>query len=280
MSVSCSEDKTKFRYVALDLDGTLTNSEKVITPDTFQALMQAQQQGYHLILCSGRPVYGITHLAEQLKMEEYGGFIIAFNGGKVIDCTTMQVVMEKKLPDELVPRIYNTAVREGFALLTYRGKTIVTNRQFDRHVMHNAYINRLPIVELKDFLAEIEYPVNKCLIVGEPEPLSQLEIKMRDEYGDTMGVFRSQPFFLECVPPGIDKAVALDALLKYAGTTRQSLIAFGDGWNDISMIEYAGLGIAMGNAVDELKQKADIITLSNEEDGVAYALKRMLNILT
>lgn len=261
-----------YKLIALDLDGTLTNSQKEITPRTFDALMEAQRHGVRIILASGRPVYGMEHLAEQLHMEEYGGYVLAFNGGKLIDWKTKEVIMEQKLPDELVPRIYQSAVEADLAVLTYRGKTIVTNKSFDRHVMHNAYINRLPLIELDDFLNEIEYPVNKCLIVGEPERLEVLEKKMIEEYGDTMGIFRSQPFFLECVPPGVDKAHALSELCREKGYGKESIIACGDSWNDISMIEFAGLGVAMGNAVDELKEKADYVTASNEEDGVAEVI--------
>lgn len=264
-----------YKLIALDLDGTLTNSKKEITPRTFDALMLAQRQGMKIILASGRPVYGISHLAEQLHLEEYGGYVLAFNGGKLIDWRTKEVIMEQKLPDELVPRIYNSAVEADLAVLTYRGKTIVTNKSFDRHVMHNAYINRLPLVELHDFLNEIEYPVNKCLIVGEPERLENLEKKMLAEYGDAMGIFRSQPFFLECVPPGIDKAHALSVLCLHTGIKKEEIIACGDSWNDLSMIEFAGLGVAMGNAVDDLKSKADYVTSSNEEDGIAEVLEML-----
>lgn len=265
-----------YTIIALDLDGTLTNSKKEITPRTYDALMAAQQRGVKIILASGRPVYGMEHLAEQLRMEEYGGYVLAFNGGKLIDWRTKEVIMEQKLPNELVARIYHSAVDADLAVLTYRGKTIVTNKAFDRHVMHNAYINRLPLVELDDFLNEIEYPVNKCLIVGEPERLAVLEKKMLAEYGDTMGIFRSQPFFLECVPPGIDKAHTLEILCSKRGIKKEEIIACGDSWNDLSMIEYAGLGVAMGNAVDDLKAKADYVTASNEEDGIAEVIDRFI----
>lgn len=265
-----------FTLLALDLDGTLTNSNKEITPRTYDALMDAQRRGVKVVLASGRPVYGMEHLAQQLHMEEYGGYVLAFNGGKLIDWQTKEVIMEQKLPDELVARIYHSAVDADLAVLTYRGKTIVTNKAFDRHVMHNAYINRLPLIELHDFLNEIEYPVNKCLIVGEPERLAVLEKKMQAEYGDTMGIYRSQPFFLECVPPGIDKAHALDVLCRERGIKNEEIIACGDAWNDLSMIEFAGLGVAMGNAVDDLKAQADYVTASNEEDGVAEVIDKFI----
>lgn len=266
-----------YKLLVLDLDGTLTNDQKEVTPRTLDALIAAQQRGVRVVLCSGRPVYGISHLAEQLRLAEFGGYVVAFNGGKVIEWGSGNVIMEQKLPDELVPQIYDSAVEAGFAMLTYRGKTIVTNRQFDRHVMHNAYINRLPLVQLDDFLNEIEYPVNKCLIVGEPDALEAFEPIMHQRFGSTMGVFRSQPFFLECVPPGIDKAVSLDVLCSHAGIRREEVIAVGDAWNDISMIEFAGLGCAMANAQQPVLDIADYITQAdNNHDGVAEIIERYI----
>ena len=130
---------------------------------------------------------------------------------------------------------------------------------------------------VSDFLNEIERPLNKCLIVGEPDGLHQLEVEMKEKFGHLMGIFRSQPFFIEVVPLGIDKAKTLEVLLKKLGLSRENLIAVGDGWNDISMIEYAGLGVAMNNAQDEVKAKADYITInSNENDGVAEIVENFL----
>lgn len=265
-----------YKAIALDLDGTLTNSEKVVTQRTVEALLEAQRRGVKVILCSGRPVYGMEHIAEQLHMGEHDGYVIAFNGGKAINWRTKEVVMEEPLPDELVPELFACAEEAGLAVLTYRGRTIVTNRSFDRHVMHNAYINRLPLVQLDDFLSEIEYPVSKCLIVGEPERVEALEQVMQPKFEGRMGVFRSQPFFLECVSPEIDKAKCLDAVLRHVGIAPEELIACGDAWNDITMVRYAGLGVAMANSCQELLNIADYVTLSNDDDGIAHVVDKFL----
>lgn len=110
--------------------------------------------------------------------------------------------------------------------------------------------------------------------MGEPTRLAVLEKEMYEHLKDRMGVFRSEPYFLELVPKGIDKAQSLSVLLKEIGMTKDEMIAIGDGFNDLSMIKYAGLGIAMENAQDIVKENADFITLSNEEDGVAYAVEK------
>ena len=126
------------------------------------------------------------------------------------------------------------------------------------------------------FLEVIKFPIAKCLIVGEPTRLAVLEKEMYEHLKDRMGVFRSEPYFLELVPKGIDKAQSLAVLLKEIGMTKEEMIAVGDGFNDLSMIQYAGLGVAMANAQEIVRQNADYITLSNEEDGVAAVVEKFI----
>ena len=159
----------KYKLIVLDLDGTLTNSKKVITPRNREILIRVQEQGVRLVLASGRPTYGIVPLANELRMNEFGGFILSYNGGEIINWGTQEMI--------------------------------------------------------------------------------------------------------ELVPQGIDTALSLAVLLKEIGVERKEMIAIGDGYNDLSMIKFAGLGIAMGNAQEPVKKAADYITLSNEEDGVAEALE-------
>ena len=137
----------------------------------------------------------------------------------------------------------------------------------------------MPVVVAKNFVAEasaIQGGATKFLIPGEPQLLVDLEAKMKEVLSNRMEIFRSAPFFLELTPKGIDKAKSLQRLLVHLGMKREDLMAFGDGFNDLSMLEYAGMGIAMGNAVDEVKAIADFITISNDEDGIAIALEQLL----
>ena len=114
-------------------------------------------------------------------------------------------------------------------------------------------------------------------MTGEPEDMIVAENEIRQLTGDRMDVFRSAPFFLELVPKGIDKALSLGRLLDIMNISTGELMSFGDGYNDISMIKYAGMGIAMDNAADEVKKAADYVTLSNEDDGIAAAIDKFFN---
>lgn len=266
----------KYKMIVLDLDGTLTNNKKEITPRTKQALMQAQAAGVHVVLASGRPTYGIVPLAEELKLKDNGGYILAFNGGKIIDCTNKKVLFEQRLDEQLVPILFQEAKKAGMEILTYQGEGIAATNKDDEYVQHEAFINKMPVMQYNDFLNQLVYPINKCLIVGDPTPLHELEIRLAKELEGKMDVYRSADFFLECVPLGIDKARALDRLISSLRISREEVIACGDGYNDLSMIRFAGLGVAMANAAKDIQSEADFVTLSNEEDGVAHVIEHFI----
>ena len=264
----------KYHLLVLDLDGTLTNSKKEISPRNLQTLLRLQQSGVRLVLASGRPTYGIAPLADTLRMKEYGGFILSYNGGEIIEWGTGRLLYKNLLPDDVLPILYTASVRNEQAILTYDNEYILTESPDDEYVRKEAFLNKMQIRAVDDFLAAAPLPLPKCLIVGNPEPLSALEKKMKKALEGKMNVFRSEPFFLELVPNGIDKARSLAVLLDELGMAREEMIAIGDGFNDLSMIQFAGLGVAMANAQEVVRQAADYITLSNEEDGVAAVVDR------
>lgn len=274
------EDNTKmsetYEIIVLDLDGTLTNSKKVITPKTKEALMRIQKEGKKVVLASGRPTGGIVKLADELDLKSYGGFVLAFNGGKIINYGTGEIVYNKTIPVELVPAVYEQACRLGVGVLTYKGNTIIHGNGVNEYSRNEGKINGMPIKEVDNFAEYVDYPVNKFLMTGEPEKIAKAQDVMRQTFGDQLNIFRSEPFFLEIVPPAIDKAYSLGKLLEYLGEKKEQMICCGDGFNDKSMIAFAGLGVAMANAQPEVKEVADYITTSNDEDGVALVIDRFM----
>ena len=162
-------------------------------------------------------------------------------------------------------------------ILTYQGEAIAASSRKNKYVLHEAFINKMPVVELDDFPSQVQHPVNKCLIVGDPKPLHELEKSLSGKYPDKLSVYRSSGFFLECVPPGIEKSNSLDQLISSMGIDRSEVIAVGDGYNDLGLIRYAGLGgVAMANASKEVQDEADYITWSNQEDGVAHVVEKFI----
>ena len=237
----------KYKIIVLDLDGTLTNTKKEITPHTLEVLLRAQEKGIKIVLASGRPTYGIAPLAEKLQLSKYEGYILAYNGGEIIDWKTGELMYKNLLDHDVLPYLYQCAKDNNFAIVTYDGEYVLTEHPDDEYVLKEAILN---VMKIK---------------------------KMYEQLKDRMGVFRSEPYFLELVPKGIDKAQSLAVLLKELGMTKDEMIAIGDGFNDLSMIKYAGMGVAMGNAQQVVKDNADFITLTNEEDGAAYAIEKFMS---
>ena len=261
-----------YRAIALDLDGTLTNHDKVVTPKTREALLKAASQGAVIILASGRPTYGIEPVAECLELNQQGGYILSYNGGNIVNAKTGEKLFSQFLPDNVIPELYSYAKEHGHALLGYDGNEIITEMPDDQYVKEESRINKMNIRKVDNLFEALEPHPTKLLMTGDPSDMLKAEEELVEKLGDRMDIFRSAPFFLELVPKGIDKAKSLTRLLTIINLTPADLIAFGDGYNDLSMLKLAGMGVAMENAAPEVRAEADYVTLSNEEDGVAAAL--------
>ena len=261
-----------FRAIALDLDGTLTNHDKVVTPRTRQALLKAQELGTVIILASGRPTYGIVPVAECLELEKRGGYILSYNGGNIVNAKTSEKLFSQFLPDAVIPILYKYAKEKNHALLGYAGNEIITEMPDDQYVKEESRINKMNIRKVDNLLDALEPHPTKLLMTGDPTDMIKAEEELVEILGEKMDIFRSAPFFLELVPKGIDKAQSLLRLLSKINLTPADLMAFGDGYNDLSMLKLASVGVAMANAAPEVRADADYVTLSNEEDGVAEAL--------
>ncbi|MDF9823676.1 Cof subfamily protein (haloacid dehalogenase superfamily) [Breznakia sp. PF5-3] len=276
------------KAIILDIDGTLLNSEKTITKRTHDCLMEAQKKGIKLILASGRPTSGMMIYAKMLEMEKYHGLLISYNGAKVIDCQTQEVVFNKAM-----------SINEGKAVLEHLKKfNVIPMIDKDDYMyvndVYNCWIKyqgkdiniiqyesrggNYKLCEKDDLAAFLDYDINKILTAADPAYLKEHYQAMSEPFKDSLNCMFTADFFYEFTAKGIDKAKALDSVLPPMGIKQDETIAFGDGHNDISMIEYAEIGVAMENAVDELKAIATFVTLGNEDDGIAYALEKYLKI--
>lgn len=265
-----------YRLIAVDLDGTLVKSDQTISPHTQETLMRVQERGVKVAIASGRPTYGTAHVAETLRLADYGGYVMSYNGGEICRWDTKEMLHAQTLETDVLPILYMYAREHQLPIMTYMGQEVVSEVADNEYICYSSMRNRMPIRQVDDFLAATaEAHIVKCIMVGEPTRLQSLEPELQQLLGTRASAYRSEPFFLEIVPPGIDKAHGLEMLLNKIGVRREELIAFGDGYNDIPMLQFAGLGIAMENAADEIKQAADMVARSNNDDGVAIALEQL-----
>lgn len=275
------------KVIIMDIDGTLANSQKVITTKTKEALLKAQEKGAILILASGRPTTGLIDLAKQLEMDQHHGLLVSYNGSRVVDCKTNEILFNQAM-----------SVEEGKAVLEHmkkfdrvrpmidKGEYMYVTDVYDNYIQFNGKPhnimqsesrgNKYKLCEVDDLVEFVDYQLNKILTFADPEYLQEHHQAMMEPFKDTLSCMFTSPFYFEFTAKGIDKAKALDTVLKPMGYTQDEMIAFGDGHNDASMVKYAGIGVAMGNAVQALKDIADDITLSNDEDGIAESLYKYM----
>lgn len=270
------------KVIIMDIDGTLVNDKKEITPKTKEVLLKAQEQGALLVLASGRPTSGLRKLAAELQMDKHHGLFVCFNGSKVIDCQSDEVLFNQTMSVEdskaVLEHLKNFKARPMFD----KGEYMYVNDVFDNYItykgkpfnvmQYESRGNNYILCEKRDLAAFVDFEINKILTYGDPEYLQEHYQEMMAPFKDRLNCMFTGDFYFEYTAKGIDKAKALDSALIPMGYTKDEMIAFGDAQNDKTMIEYVGCGVAMANASDDLKAVADEITLSNNDDGIAESL--------
>ena len=267
----------KYKLFVLDVDGTLLNDEREISKRTLAALLKVQQMGVRIVLASGRPTYGLMPLAKTLELGNYGGFVLSYNGCQIIKAQNGEILFERRINPEMLPYLEKKARKNGFAIFTYHDDTLITDSPDNEYIKNEALLNNLKIIKEDEFSTAIDFAPCKCMLVSDKEKaLIGLEQHWEKRLAGTLDAFRSEPYFLEVVPCGVNKANTLGALLEHLGVTREEVIAVGDGVCDVTMLQLAGMGVAMGHSQDSVKVCADYVTASNEEDGVALAVEKLI----
>lgn len=264
-----------YKLIALDMDDTLMTSENVISDRTREALIQAQASGVKVMLASGRPTSGMTKAAKELELDKRESFILSFNGAVLTQMKDMTVVKEKPLSKSQFDTVYDYCKKHGFFILTYIDDTIV-------YEGHHPYMNveheltGLPMKEVQNLKDYVQGNVPKAMAVDFEERIAAADRELDGRLNDDIHATTSKPFFLEFMAMGVSKGVALNAFAESQGIQPHEVMAFGDSDNDKDMLEFAGLGVAMGNAKDSIKQIADVVTGDHNHDGIADIIDRYI----
>lgn len=267
----------KYKLLVLDVDGTLLNDKKEITPRTLAALLKVQQMGVHIVLASGRPTFGVMPLAKALELDHYGGFILSYNGGEIFNVQTGELLYEKRINPEMIGYLEKKAKKNDFAIFTYHQDYIITDKPDNKHILQEAALNKMRVIKADHFAEAIDFSPCKCMLVGDDqEALTSLENHWTKRLNGVLDVFCSEPWFLEVVPQFINKGNTLGVLMEKLSILPEEVVAIGDGVCDFTMLQLAGLGIAMGNAQDSVKVCADFVTAGNNEEGVALAVENTI----
>ncbi|MGL5258863.1 MAG: Cof-type HAD-IIB family hydrolase [Lachnospiraceae bacterium] len=264
-----------YKMIVLDLDDTLLKNDGTISEKTKEALEAAQKKGVHVVLASGRPTFAMEHIARELKFEKYGGYILSFNGAKILDFVTKNHLFELNLTMEHVHELHEMCKEKGAYIQTYIGDTIVAS-EHNKYTDIEKQITGMEIYIPDDFKTHITTDVVKVIVLQDPDKLKELEAELKEEMEGKLYMTISKPFFLEFMNKEVDKSKSILRLIDMLDISVDEVIAIGDSYNDLSMVQTAGLGVAMENAVDEVKKVAKYITLDNENDGVAHVVEKFV----
>lgn len=267
-----------YDMLVLDVDGTLVGPDKQISENTRKAIIEAQKRGKTVAIASGRSIAGIRKTAANISLEQYGGYVIAYNGTTVVNCKTGECIYNQMVPQEMVKPVYEAAKKAGVGIVVYNDNTkeMVSGNGLNEYIKADAMACDVTINEAHDFVKAINFPFNKFLLSGAPAYMAEVEKIMDKEFGDRLNVFRSDPFYVELLPRYVDKGVAVEKLVKHLEIPREKVICIGDSYNDMPMLRFAGMGVAMGNAQQEVKEMADYITASNDEDGIVNVIDKFM----
>ena len=271
------EKKIKVResVLALDLDGTLTDSKKRISERTKESIDKFITAGGTVALASGRPTFGVMPVAKILELDKKGGYILSYNGGCFLDCKNNKQLFMKELTHEYLPILEKQAKEFGTNLMTYNGDKAYALDIDEQYYMIEININHFIRVKADPLTPKITFPIIKCLMTADGDYLAKVEKEMKKYWEGKLNIVRSEPYFLEVTEVGIDKASTITNMVKKLGKSVDNLICCGDGFNDLSMIQAAGIGVAMANAQERVRAAADYITKSNDEDGIVDVVENL-----
>lgn len=266
-----------YKLIAIDIDGTLLNDRHEITDEVREAVIAARKQGVKIVLCSGRAVRGITRFLEDLELTGADEYIIAMNGSRIVNTSNNEVIDKQTLSLSDLKNLYALSQDLDTSIVFFNDTDICAlNKEIHRFTVKAAYLSQVKI-----FYRDIEevtddYTISQVIFVDDPERLEKVSASLPAEIKNKYVIVRSTPYYLEFLHPEATKGNAVKKIAEKLGIRRDEVMCIGDGGNDLSMIQYAGCGVAMGNAVEELKQHADFITLSNNESGVANAIRKFV----
>ncbi len=263
--------------LVLDMDDTLLNDNYQISPRNKSFLIKAQELGVFVVLASGRPTPAMIKYAQELEMQRFGTYMISYNGAVITDLKTNKTVFEQSLTVKDIHDLYDFSVENKVDIITYVNGNILASSH-SKYVDVEHTITGMPITITSNFKASVYTPSIKCILLEEPSYLKTVETKLKLAMPNK-NVCTSKPFFLEVTENGIDKAASLSKLAAKLNIKQEEIIAVGNAYNDLSMIQYAGLGVWVDNVDNELRHLANIIVSSNNNDGVAEVVEKyILNI--
>ena len=252
----------EIKLLALDLDGTLFTKDKQVTAENRAALKAAEAKGIHVVITTGRPLPAINHVLGDLGLLDDKHYSVTFNGG-LVQRNNGDILIKKEMTRDDLKQIYAVFEPLGLPMDVLSDGIVYGVPSKGNHSLYRQ--------------ANPTFVYNKVVTVCERDFLDSQIGKLPDHLYQAFEIFKSREIILEVMPKGVHKAAGLRLLTDYLALDRSQVMAMGDEENDLSMLEWAGLGVAMANGVPQVKAVAKAVTTkTNEESGVAEAIHKYI----
>lgn len=263
---------SRYKLLALDLDGTLIGPELMVGDADRRALEAALSAGVHVVIATGRGFPFSRQHAEELGLNTP---IICYQGGVIQDPNTEEILLRAQLPRDAYAEAVAWADEAELDFTVYVGNRLYLNKFHQPRDFYEHWFG-LPIEQASDLVDGLPQLPTKFVITAEQTDADTIECEWKARFDGRLQIVRSHPLFVEGTPPGVSKGAALARVATHLEVAREAVIAVGDNDNDRSMIEWAGLGVAMASAPGTLKAAADYVAPSQAEAGVAHVVERFV----
>ena len=264
-----------YKLVAIDMDGTLLKHDKSISKKNKEVIKKARDKNVKVVLATGRPVDGVKRYLEELKLLHNDEYILTFNGAIIKEIGSDKIICKDILKGQDLLYLYEISKKVGVNIHAFSKYGCITPKM-NEYTELEGEINGIDLYEVNYDTIDPQEEIIKIMMIDKPEILEEGIKKLPKEVYKKYTVLRSAPYFLEFLSKTCNKGEGIKSLAENLGIKREEIICIGDAGNDLHMIEYAGLGVAMENGFEEIKVKADFVTKSNEEDGVAYVFEKFV----
>lgn len=264
-----------YKLIALDMDGTLLDDNKNISKANFQAIQEAKAKGVTVTLSTGRPTKGIEKYLKELDLLSENDYSVAFNGAIIQNTKTNEVISKKTLTMKDLKFIHKISVDLGANILICTPDYYITD-EINEFSDYESKMNGIPIKVMNIDDVDSNTDIVKIMFTNSKEKIDEIISKLPKEVYEEYTAVRSCDIFLEFLNKEVNKGFGVGSLAKHLGIKQSEVICMGDAENDLAMIEYAGLGVAMENASEDVKSIANYITKKNVEDGVAFVINKFV----
>ncbi|HMG82195.1 MAG TPA: Cof-type HAD-IIB family hydrolase [Ferruginibacter sp.] len=266
-----------YKAVFIDMDGTLLQKDHTISDTSKKVIKELLDKGILIVPISARPLHGILPISQQLFPDTIP--VVSLNGSYIF--LNNEIIYQSAVPLEDVVSVHKEIAPHDVSAMYYSQMDWYAEAD-NAHIQKEQKITDVKIkiqpfhLTVDEWKAKQNGP-NKILIAGNADLINGIEKRLIEDHGDKLNMSKSKTTYLEVMSLGSSKTKAIKFLLERYGIRQNEIIAIGDNFNDKEMIEFAGVGVAMGNAPDEIKKVADYVTATNNEDGVAKALNHFFN---